>query len=266
MLAHPQSQPGESRPAPAVLPAAELWQGTPRQARELPFGQSSRSLLPLYQRLHAQSSLPAGGVAEPRGDAAGDSLDLGTALAQLGGIYVLAEIAEGLVIVDMHAAHERITYEAMKVEFAADRLVAEPLLIPIDLRLAERETDAVEQYSGALTQLGFGVERRGIGEIRVLAVPRLLADADIEMLVREVVADLANQGSSTMVEAAADSLLADMACHSAVRANRRLGLEEMNALLRQMERTPRIDQCNHGRPTWTRVTLGELDRLFLRGR
>jgi len=265
VLAHPESQVGESRPAPAVLPAAP-GDGAPRQISELPLGQSSRRLPPLYQRLHSQPPLSITRVAEPRDPAASPALDLGTALAQLGGIYVLAEVAEGLVIVDMHAAHERITYEAMKLEFAADRLAAEPLLIPIDLRLAEREADVVENLQGALTQLGFAVERRGIGEIRVLAVPRLLADADIATLVREVVADLAIQGTSTTVEAAADALLADMACHSAVRANRRLGLEEMNALLRQMEQTPRIDQCNHGRPTWTRVTLGELDRLFLRGR
>jgi DNA mismatch repair protein MutL len=256
VLAHPDSQTGESRPAPAVLPVGVAHNGTPRQIPELP----------LYQRLHSRTPSQTAGVAEPRVSEGSAPLDLGTALAQLGGIYVLAEVAEGLVIVDMHAAHERITYEAMKLEFAADRLVAEPLLLPLDLRLAEREADAVESAPGTLTRLGFAVERRGIGEVRVLAVPRLLADADIEMLVREVAADLANQGSSTIVEAAADALLADMACHSALRANRRLGLEEMNALLRQMERTPRIDQCNHGRPTWTRVTQSELDRLFLRGR
>lgn len=266
VLAHPESRSGDARPAPAVLPAAEQGHGSPRHIPQLPLGQPSRALLPLFQRLHARTAISTGQVAEPRAAAGSAPLDLGTALAQLGGIYVLAEVAEGLVIVDMHAAHERITYEAMKREFAADRLVSEPLLIPADLRLAEREADAVESHRGALAQLGFEVERRGIGEIRVLAVPRLLADTDIEMLAREVVADLASQGSSTSVEAAADALLADMACHSAVRANRRLGLEEMNALLRQMEQTPRIDQCNHGRPTWTRVSLGELDRLFLRGR
>ena len=266
VLAHPESQAGGSRLAPAVLPTAEPGRGAPRQIHELPLGQPSRSLLPLYQRLHAQAPVSTSGVAEPRGAAAAAPLDLGTALAQLGGIYVLAEVAEGLVVVDMHAAHERITYEAMKREFAADRLVAEPLLVPIDLRLAEREADAVEAFPDALSRLGFAVERRGLGEIRVLAVPRLLVDADLDALAREVAADLAAQGTSATVDAAADALLAEMACHSAVRANRRLRLEEMNALLRQMEQTPRIDQCNHGRPTWTRITLGELDRLFLRGR
>jgi len=271
VLAHPEAQSGESRAAPAALAAASPVAVSPDQpgllpGREFSPGRPARPLLPLYQRLHAEAAVPMDRVAERRGPSPAGPLDLGTALAQLGGIYVLAEVTEGLVIVDMHAAHERVSYEAMKREFAADRLLAEPLLVPIDLKLAEREADAAETFDAALTQLGFAVERRGLGEIRVLAVPRLLADTDIGALAREVLADLARQGSSTIVEAAADALLADMACHSAVRANRKLGLEEMNALLRQMEQTPRIDQCNHGRPTWTRITLAELDRLFLRGR
>jgi DNA mismatch repair protein MutL len=220
--------------------------------------------------------MPAPSVAEPhsaetagrfeRGAETAGRLELGTALAQLGGIYVLAEVDDGLVIVDMHAAHERITYEAMKQQFAAQRLEADPLLVPIDLKVAEREADAVESHADDLARLGFVAERRGVAEVRMLAVPRLLADTDVEALAREVIAELATEGASTSVEAAADALLADLACHAAVRANRRLGLEEMNALLREMEQTPRIDQCNHGRPTWTRITLAELDRLFLRGR
>jgi DNA mismatch repair protein MutL len=193
-------------------------------------------------------------------------LELGQALAQLGGIYVLAEVEQGLIIVDMHAAHERITYEAMKAEFGADRLQSQQLLVPVDLACAEREADAVEAHAAELRALGFELVRRGPGEVRVTAVPRLLADTDIASLVRDVIADLAADGASLRVDTAADALLAEMACHSSVRANRRLSLDEMNALLRQMEATPRIDQCNHGRPTWTRITLAELDRMFLRGR
>ena len=141
---------GEARPAPATLAGMATADGVPRQNPALPLGQPVRSLLPLYQRLHSQTALTPNRVAEPRRDAASTSLDLGTALAQLGGIYVLAEVDDGLVIVDMHAAHERITYEAMKREFAADRLVAEPLLLPVEIRLAEREADAVGHDTGGI--------------------------------------------------------------------------------------------------------------------
>jgi DNA mismatch repair protein MutL len=232
-------------------------------------------MLPLYQRLHAPSApdamaaraatLPTG-VAEPAGHAIAAGRDLGVALAQLAGIYVLAEADDGLIIVDMHAAHERITYEAMKAEFGADRLKTQSLLVPMDLRVSEREADAAESAETELATLGFEITRRSIDELKVTAVPQLLSDVASEALLRDVLADLAGQGSSGRVEEATDALLASMACHSALRANRRLRLEEMNALLRQMEQTPRIDQCNHGRPTWTRITLAELDRLFLRGR
>jgi DNA mismatch repair protein MutL len=266
VLAHPDAETGGERQAPAAAarlggPAAPGAEAGPRQ------GGAGAALLPLYQRLHrpAETVREAGRTAS-RPATAGGELDLGLALAQLGGVYVLAEIEGGLVVVDMHAAHERITYEAMKSELADERLVAQNLLVPVDIRVSEREADRVEASRETLEALGFGVARRQIDEIRVTAVPRLLADADIAALVRDVVADLVEQGQSTRIEDRIDELLADMACHSAVRANRRLTHDEMNALLRQMERTPRIDQCNHGRPTWTRISLAELDRLFLRGR
>jgi len=259
VLAHPDTGAGAARRAPTDAGAlARQPSSTPR----------APDLLPLYQRLHAPGAAAAAAVAEPVPTRApdGSGLDLGVALAQLGGIYVLAEADQGLVIVDMHAAHERITYEEMKAELGADGLTAQRLLVPVDLRLAEREADQVEASEAALSRLGFEIARRGIDEVRILAVPRLLADTDVEPLARDVIADLVADGGSARVEAEADALLADMACHSAVRANRRLTKDEMNALLRQMEQTPRIDQCNHGRPTWTRITLDELDRLFLRGR
>ena len=263
VLAHPAAAAGDERRAPTDSAALNQSIGSQTNDR-LPPAPSARDLLPLYQRLHAPSPPPA--IAERAGAATSAGLDLGVALAQLGGIYVLAEVEQGLIVVDMHAAHERITYEAMKDEFGASRLKAQSLLVPVDLKVAEREADQIEASHATLTQLGFEITRRGPDEIRVAAVPRLLADTSIESLVRDVIADLVGDGATTRVDSAADALLADMACHSSVRANRRLTLEEMNALLRQMEQTPRIDQCNHGRPTWTRITLGELDRLFLRGR
>ena len=178
---------------------------------------------------------------------------------------MLAENADGLVIVDMHAAHERITYEKMKREMAGDGMKAQPLLVPVSMKLSPAEADAVDEHAATLESLGFELLRRGAGDVQVRAVPRLLEGSDIETLVRDLVGDLRERGSGERVEASINELLANMACHAAIRANRKLGIDEMNALLREMETTERIDQCNHGRPTWTRVTLPELDRLFLRG-
>jgi len=190
---------------------------------------------------------------------------LGFALAQLSGIYVLAENRDGLIIVDMHAAHERIHYEQLKRSFAEDRLRPQPLLVPVDVPLAPREADLAETHAEDLERVGLTVVRRAPNLVQVLAVPQLLRGTDAAALLRDVLSDLAEGGGCERIEARIDELLATMACHSAVHANRRLTVEEMNALLREMERTERIDQCNHGRPTWTRISLAELDRLFLRG-
>jgi DNA mismatch repair protein MutL len=195
----------------------------------------------------------------------GDVPPLGFALAQLCGIYVLAENRDGLIIVDMHAAHERITYEQLKRSFRDDRLKPRPLLVPVEVKLAAREADLVDTHGEDLERLGLVVVRRGPEDVQVRALPQLLDGGDAAALLRDVLSDLGEGGGCERVEARIDELLATMACHSAVRANRKLDLAEMNALLRQMERTERIDQCNHGRPTWTRITLPELDRLFLRG-
>jgi DNA mismatch repair protein MutL len=200
-----------------------------------------------------------------RSEPEGDVPPLGFAIAQLAGIYVLAENREGLVIVDMHAAHERINYERLKQSLADDRLRPQPLLVPVDVTLGPREADLAENHRDELERLGLVVVRRAPEHVQVLSIPQLLEGADIAALLRDVLSDLAEGGGCGRIDARIDELLATMACHSAVQANRRLGLAEMNALLREMERTERIDQCNHGRPTWTRVKLSELDKLFLRG-
>jgi len=191
---------------------------------------------------------------------------LGYAIAQLHGIYILAENAEGLIVVDMHAAHERIGYERLKNAHDGIGLHAQPLLVPITLAVGERDADTAERESDTLAALGFEVTRAGPGALHVRSIPALLANAEPEGLLRDVLADLREHGQSRRVAGARDALLSTMACHGAVRANRRLSVAEMNALLRDMEITERSGQCNHGRPTWARFSLAEIDRWFLRGR
>ncbi|HDS1631243.1 TPA: DNA mismatch repair endonuclease MutL [Stenotrophomonas maltophilia] len=191
---------------------------------------------------------------------------LGYAIALLHGIYILAENAEGLIVVDMHAAHERIGYERLKNAHDGIGLQSQPLLVPITLAVGEREADTAENESETLAALGFEVTRAGPGALHVRSIPALLAHAEPEGLLRDVLTDLREHGQSRRVASARDELLSTMACHGAVRANRRLTVPEMNALLRDMEITERSGQCNHGRPTWARFSLAEIDRWFLRGR
>lgn len=191
---------------------------------------------------------------------------LGYAIAQLHGIYILAENAEGLIVVDMHAAHERIGYERLKNAHDGIGLQSQPMLVPITLAVGEREADTAESEADTLAALGFEVTRAGPGSLHVRSIPALLAHAEPEGLLRDVLTDLREHGRSRRVATARDELLSTMACHGAVRANRRLTVPEMNALLRDMEITERSGQCNHGRPTWARFSLAEIDRWFLRGR
>ena len=214
----------------------------------------------LYDRLHRPPAEPR--VAD---EAHTDVPPLGYALAQLSGIYVLAENPDGLIIVDMHAAHERITYERMKQELASAKLKSQPLLVPIDFAVTAREADLAEECAPELETLGFALVRRGPEELRVSAVPLLLHGGEVAPLMRDLLSDLAENAGTGRVESVINQLLGTMACHGAVRAHRKLEVPEMNALLREMERTERSGLCNHGRPTWTHVTLADLDRLFLRG-
>jgi len=216
--------------------------------------------VPLYERLHAKPS----GLAVRDADNA-PVPPLGFALAQLAGVYVLAQNASGLIIVDMHAAHERITYEKLKTALATQRMQSRRLLVPLSFEVSAREADLVEQFASELAAIGLDVVRRGPQHVAVSGVPALLEGEDVESMVRDLLSDLAEGQGVGRVEALSNELLATMACHAAVRANRRLSIEEMNALLREMERTERSEACNHGRPTWTSVTLEDLDRLFLRG-
>jgi len=190
---------------------------------------------------------------------------LGYAIAQLHGIFILAQNKQGLIIVDMHAAHERITYERLKTACANEALKMQPLLVPLSIAVSAAEAEYAETQHDALLQFGLELERVSTEALIVRQIPSILRDANIEQLVRDVLSDVIEYGSSDRIQAHQDELLSTMACHGSVRANRRLTVPEMNALLRDMEATERSGQCNHGRPTWVYQSLDELDKLFLRG-
>jgi DNA mismatch repair protein MutL len=193
------------------------------------------------------------------------SAPLGYAIAQLHGVYILAQSVDGMVLVDMHAAHERIVYEGMK-KLLAGHTAQQQLLMPEVLHVTPAQADMADEHAQEFSALGFGVTRLGPDRLALRAVPILLAGRDPAGIVRDVLSDLLESGHSRRVEESINHLLATMACHAAVRAQRSLSVPEMNALLREMEGTERADQCNHGRPTWVRLSMSELDRLFLRGR
>jgi len=238
--------------------AASGYAGARQESLALAAG-NLRDYVPLYERLHHRTQP----VTVPSHEA--ETPPLGYALAQLAGIYVLAHNKAGLIIVDMHAAHERITYERLKSAVAAQRLKAQPLLVPVTFEISARESELVEQHADELGRIGLDLGLRGPRQIAVRSVPLLLEGTDVEPLVRDILSDLGDGQAAARVDHAINEMLATMACHAAVRASRRLTIEEMNALLREMERTERSEACNHGRPTWTQVTLEDLDRLFLRG-
>jgi DNA mismatch repair protein MutL len=202
------------------------------------------------------------GAAAP---SAGGAAPLGHAIAQLHGAYILAQTPDGVVLVDMHAAHERVMYESMK-KLLAGQTAQQQLLIPQILEVSGAQAEAAEAHAQEFAALGFGVSRLAPTQVALRAIPALLAGRDPGQIVRDVLSDLTEQGRSRRVEESINHMLATAACHAAIRAQRQLSLPEMNALLREMECTERADQCNHGRPTWVRLSLTDLDRLFLRGR
>ena len=233
---------------------------------ERPSAQAIRETTQVYQALQvpllAEDSLPD----VPTNTADSSIPPLGYALAQLQGVYILAENAEGLVLVDMHAAHERITYEQMKSLYQADNINAQILLVPVSVAVSEHETEIAEQHTELFKKLGFEINRSGPETLIVRQVPTLLADTNIPMLIRDVLADLSRFGVSSRLQENEQKILATIACHTSICANRQLTLSEQNALLRDMEQTERSNQCNHGRPTWAQLSMKELDNLFLRGR
>jgi len=231
--------------------------------------QSNISLGVQEQLNDAYKTLSAGTVEQSLNDSDADRSEvppLGFAVAQLHGIYILAQNEAGLILVDMHAAHERITYEWMKQTFSDGGIKSQPLLVPLSIAVNQKEATLAEEFSAVFSSLGFDIQRIAPETIVVREVPTLLSSADIETLVRDVLADINTYGESVRVQERLNEVLSTMACHGSVRANRILTLPEMNALLRDMERTERSGQCNHGRPTWTQMSMVELDKLFLRGR
>ncbi len=251
---------GETRPSASAPPPAPVVSLSAQGRMPLPQPDAVRETLTSYR------AMSYGAAAERPAEEPGEVPPLGYAVAQLAGVYVLAENAEGLVVVDMHAAHERIVYEKLKRGFDRKELVRQPLLVPVSVAVSEREADLVATSGNLLERIGLVVDRTGPTTLVVREIPTLLSGADAEALLRDVISDISETGDSSRVEDANHEYLATMACHNSVRANRQLTITEMNALLREMEQTDRADQCNHGRPTWTSITMAELDRLFLRGR
>ena len=239
-------------PARAMADLKALWSNPPQVEEESPAGFSSAKI-----QLQTAPAVASQGEHE---------WPLGRAIAQLQGVYILAENSQGLVVVDMHAAHERIVYERLKQQLDTTQITSQPLLIPASFSATPQEIATVESCADVLMQLGLEVSALSAKTLAVRAVPTSLAQGDCVELARSVLAELAQHDAATVVQRAQNEILATMACHGAVRANRKLSLDEMNALLRQMEATERSDQCNHGRPTWRQVGMRELDALFLRGR
>ena len=263
-----ETRPGGHAQAPTSLAHGVTHSQSPQHQSSMSLQGTSRAVpsavgetLVAYQSMAA--SMPRNGMPST---APADVPPMGFAIAQIAGTYVLAENSDGLIVVDMHAAHERILYEKLKKNFDDNQVVRQPLLVPATVSVAEGEAELVAQSRALFEQIGLVVDRSGPTSVVVREVPALLRDSDAESLLRDVLADLSEAGQSNRVENAIHDFLATMACHHSVRANRLLSIEEMNALLREMEVTKRADQCNHGRPTWTAISMADLDRLFMRGR
>jgi DNA mismatch repair protein MutL len=244
--------------AAAALP---MWpaRGPLQDAFPLPFFGGVREGAPAF------SSLPIPQL-EATPQQAGTAPPLGYALAQVHGVYILAQAADGLILVDMHAAHERTTYERMKAQLSGGRVPSQPLLVPIAMTLSVADAELAEEHAPLFEQAGLRIERFGPASIRITEVPVLLAQFDVMQLLQQLLGELREHGATRRLDEALNEVLGTIACHGAVRANRALSVHEMNALLREMEATVRSDQCNHGRPTWAHLSMADLDRLFMRGR
>jgi len=250
-----------------VAISGRLESGQSRRAEGLghQYRQPGLPLRAIRENVSAYADL-VGGQALPQTEADDEFPPLGYALGHLHGAYILAQNRDGLVIVDVHAAHERITYEKLKDSMRSSGIRSQPLLVPVKVDVTEREADLAEEQQAVFAKLGLAIDRSGPASLTVREIPSLLTDADAETLLRDLLADVQTHGQTNRIDRQIDDLLAEVACHGSVRANRRLTIDEMNAVLRDMESTERSDQCNHGRPTWTAVTMQELDRLFSRGR
>jgi len=224
--------------------------------------------LQVEEQIQAYTNLSRGlpaNEAQPTPQSEADIPPLGFAVAQLHGVFILSQTARGMVVVDMHAAHERITYERLKLAMEQGTLASQPLLVPIGMNLSEKEATLAEEQAALFNELGFELDRTSPESIRIRQIPVILARADAESLVRDVLSDLLSYGSSERIRNEINKVLGTMACHGSVRANRSLTVAEMNALLRDMEQTERSGQCNHGRPTWTEFSLDAMDKWFMRG-
>jgi DNA mismatch repair protein MutL len=252
-----------TRPGNGGLPPAQASQGAYTAAMPLQSAEAN-GVWAMAEMLRGSSQDPSPHVAEPPTPALQGVEPLGEPLAQVHGIYILAQNSQGLVLVDMHAAHERVLYEKLKAQ--AGPVATQLLLAPVTVDMKVDELDLLMAQRDDWSRAGFDLERLAPETLIVRSVPAMLPGEDIVALVREVIGDVAEGGATHHLDGTSDRLLGTIACRSAIHAHRRLTLPEMNALLRQMEQTPRADQCNHGRPTWTQVSLHELDRMFLRGR
>ena len=251
--------------APIAQSYSNNWQGSHTQSR-LQLGVRDEPLAGYAALLGEAEALHVNAV-QPMPSANDDDVPpLGYAIAQLKTIYILAENAHGLILVDMHAAHERITYEKLKSGRACSNLRSQMLLVPLSVAVSAKEAAAAEEHGEALADWGLELSRSGPSAVVVRRIPALLEGADVAELTRNVLDELAQHGSSRQLQEVENELLSTMACHGSVRAGRRLTVTEMNALLREMEATERSGQCNHGRPTWVQINMSELDKLFLRGR
>lgn len=232
---------------------------------ERPSAGQIRDQISVYGALHPPTDTESTASTSMAAQDDSECPPLGYAIAQLHGIFVLAQNDAGLVVVDMHAAHERVVYERMKLAYEAEGVRSQPLLVPVSMAVSSMEADCAEEQASVFSQLGFDIARMGEETLVIRQVPVALASADISKLILDVLGDMVLFGTSQKIQQHTNELLATMACHGSVRANRQLTLPEMNALLRDMERTERSGQCNHGRPTWTQMSMTELDSLFMRG-